>query len=214
LPRRSLDKTKLRVLKLQAELVKAQKFFLAGGTALEIRLGHRQSMDLDWFTARAFNANGLKTALQALPEEPTHVEQQSPQTLRAYYGDLETSFIAYRQVPPKVETITVAGVQIPVAKLELIAVMKAAAVHDRGRKRDFIDIYALVRQPGWSVPRFIELAARSLPIQESQVARALLYFADAERDPMPPGCAFKWDKVKEEISRGVREWEMEQELSR
>jgi hypothetical protein len=48
-----LDRDKTRVIRLQAELVRDGGFFLAGGTGLGLRLGHRLSQDLDWFTLRA-----------------------------------------------------------------------------------------------------------------------------------------------------------------
>ena len=81
------------------------------------------------------------------------------------------------------------------ADIEMIAAMKAAPVHDRGAKRDFIDIHAICTQPGWSVGRFIEHAARLLPFQPEQVGRALTYYVDAEEDPMPAGCAVSWEKA-------------------
>jgi hypothetical protein len=120
---------------------------------------------------------------------------------------LETSFISYEQVPARPEIMKVAGTEIPVADIEIIAAMKAAAVHDRGAKRDFIDIDAICAQPGWSVGRFIEDAARLLPFEPEQVGRALTYFVDAERDPMPAGCAVSWEKVKKDLTLGVRQWE-------
>ena len=79
-----------------------------------------------------------------------------------------------------------------------MAAMKAAAVHDRVARRDFIDIHAICRQPGWSIGRFIEHAARYLPLAPARVARALIYYADADRQPMPAGYSVAWNKVKVE----------------
>jgi hypothetical protein len=47
-----LDRDKLRVIGLQADLVREGQFSLAGGTGLGLRLGHRLSDDLDWFTPK------------------------------------------------------------------------------------------------------------------------------------------------------------------
>jgi hypothetical protein len=204
---RVLDRSKVRVIRVQAALVRRADFFLAGGTGLGLRLGHRFSNDLDWFTARRFSAAELKEKLHELPEKPSKIEQQGPQTLRAYYGTLETSFIAYAQVPAKPEKVTVAGAEIPLADLEVMAAMKAAAAHDRGSKRDLIDIHAISSQPGWSVSRFISHAAQLLPLQPEQVARSLIYFADADKEPMPAGCKVSWAKVKGDLAKGVRQWE-------
>jgi hypothetical protein len=127
--------------------------------------------------------------------------------VRAYYGTLETSFITYGQVPASPEIMKLAGTEIPVAFIAIIAAMKAAALHDRGAKRDFIDIHAICSQPDWSVERFIKHAAQLLPLLPEQVARALADFVDAEKDPMPAGYAVTWEKVKTDLARGVLQWE-------
>jgi len=64
---RVLDPSKRRIVRLQAESVREGGFFLAGGTGLGVRLGHRLSDDLDWFTPSAFDANDLMARLAALP---------------------------------------------------------------------------------------------------------------------------------------------------
>jgi hypothetical protein len=202
-----LDGAKLRILKLQAPLAQSRSFFLAGGTALALRLGHRTSRDLDWFSSRGFDLAQLSQELSGLSEKPTTLQPGGANTLRAYYDALETSFIRYSQVPdPAIEEITIDGVKVAVATIDLIAVMKAGAVINRGSKRDFIDVYAICKQPDWSVRRFIDLATVNLPIPAQETARALGYFVDAERDPMPDRCAFSWPEVKKFLSSGVTDW--------
>jgi hypothetical protein len=202
-----LDAEKRRVIALQGAVIHAQSFFLAGGTGLGLRLGHRLSRDIDWFTPQPFEATEIAKLLAALSEKPTEVHVQGSHTLRAYYGQLETSFIRYTQVAASPEVVTVHGLRIPVADVETLAVMKAAALHDRGAKRDFVDIHALCNMPGWSVERFITLATTRLPLQPVQMKLAMTYFADAERDAMPRGCTVSWSSVKSELQRGVQAWE-------
>jgi hypothetical protein len=202
-----IDPEKARVIRLQADLVRDEGFFLAGGVGLAVRLGHRLSADLDWFTPRRFDAGAIERHLESLAESPTQILRHGRHTVRAYYGTLETSFITYGQVPANPEIMKVAGTEIPVADIAIIAAMKAAALHDRGAKRDFIDIHAICSQPDWSVEQFIKHAAKLLPLQPEQVARALTYFVDAEKDPMPAGYAVAWEKVKTDLARGVQQWE-------
>ena len=76
----------------------------------------------------------MARALAALAERPTEVTVQGPHTLRAYYGTLETSFIRYTQVVARPEVVTAGQLHIPIADLETIALMKAAALHDRGTR--------------------------------------------------------------------------------
>jgi len=210
----ALDDEKLRIIRLQAQLVSEGQFFLAGGTALGIRFGHRISKDLDWFSPNNFDAKALRASLEKLSEKPTAFQQNSAHTLRAYYGQLETSFIAYRQMPPQVEHLPLAGQQIPVASIQMLAVMKAAALHDRGTKRDFIDVREICRQPGWSVAKFIMTATNNLPLQPKQMELALSYFKDAERDPMPAGYKHTWETVKADLSKGLESWRRDRDLSR
>jgi len=203
-----LDIAKLRILKLQAPVAKERRFFLAGGTALALRFGHRTSRDLDWFSAELFDQAGLGKEIANLPEKPTDLQSSGAQTLRAYYGSFETSFIKYGQAGTlTVEDVSIDGVTVPIASIELIAVMKAGAIINRGTKRDFIDVYAICLQPTWSIGRFIEVATAKLPIQVSELPRALTYFADAERDPMPERCSYSWLAVKDFISAGVADWQ-------
>lgn len=202
-----LDREKQRILALQEGVVQDERFFLAGGTGLGLRLGHRISRDLDWFTPRPFDVAHLAERLTTLPEKPTELKQQGQYTLRAYYGKLETSFLRYTQVVAHPEILTVARTKIPVADVETLALMKAAAVHDRGTKRDFIDIHAISKMPGWSLARFIDLATTRLPLQPVQMKLALTYFEDAERDEMPRGYETAWTQVKKDIQRGIQQWE-------
>ena len=209
-PERVLDARKVRVIRAQLPLVEGGGFYLAGGTGLALHLGHRLSVDLDWFSAAAFDEQALQSSLNALSETPASVSVNGPRTVRAYYGEapqLETSFIGYEQVSGKPQRFAVAGVALPVAELAVLAAMKAAVVHDRGAKRDHIDVHAICRAPGWSMSRFIENACKRLPLQPRQLALALTFFEDAEKDPMPEGCAFPWAKVKADLQQAVLKWE-------
>jgi hypothetical protein len=202
-----LDAEKQRIIGLQQAVVIEEKFFLAGGTGLGLRLRHRVSRDLDWFTPRPFDAKELAKTLIALPEKPTETKVQGPHTLRAYYGELETSFIRYTQVPARPEILREAHLKIPVADVETLALMKAAALHDRGTQRDFIDIHAICSTPGWSVGRFIDLATTRLPFAPVQMKLALTYFADADQRQLPIAYKVPWNTVKADLQRGVQDWE-------
>ncbi len=187
-------------------VVLKEEFFLAGGTGLGLRFGHRRSRDLDWFTARPFDVGELRKTLDNLSEKPTQTTV-GPYTLRAHYGELETSFIRYTQVIARPDLLTIGNLKIPVADVETLALMKAAAVHDRGAKRDFIDIHAICSAPGWSVGRFIDLATSQLPLTGRQVKLALTYFADADHPQLPIQYGSPWNKVKTDLEQGVQQWE-------
>jgi hypothetical protein len=75
-----LEPEKLKIIELQNELVRDCGFYLAGGSGLALRLGHRYSEDLDWFTANEFSTTDLARRLAALPTAATKVEEQGPST--------------------------------------------------------------------------------------------------------------------------------------
>jgi hypothetical protein len=83
-----------------------------------------------------------------LPEKPTKIQGRGEHTLRAYYGELETNFLRYTQVLARPEMVTVGALTVPLADMDTLVAMKAAAVHDRGLRRDFIDIHAICHRPG------------------------------------------------------------------
>lgn len=136
----------VEVLRLQAGLARQDGFFLAGGTGLALRLRHRFSDDLDWFTPGKFDAKDLIAKLKTLPRAPSSVELGGQYTVRAYYDKVETSFIMYAQIPARPEAMKVGGTTIAIADVGLQAAMKAAAI------------------PGWSLAHFIDHAARQLPL--------------------------------------------------
>src|SRR5207248_2655145 len=78
-----LDARKLRVVRAQLPLVERGCFYLAGGTGLALHLGHRLSIDLDWFTATAFDEDALLSSLKGLAEEPASATVNGPKTVRA-----------------------------------------------------------------------------------------------------------------------------------
>jgi hypothetical protein len=198
-----LDRPKRVAIALQASIVERGEFYLAGGTALALHLRHRVSRDVDWFSARSFDGPRLAQALYALPEKPTEVVNAERDTVRVLYGDLETSFIRYSDVVAHPMPMKVKGMTLPVADLETIAAMKAGAVINRGAKRDFIDIHAIVKSPGWSMDRFVDNAQAKLGLNLTQLRLGLTFFADAERHELPIGVNVKWETVKRELLRDV-----------
>jgi hypothetical protein len=79
-----LPKKQILVLRKVGPQTSFSGFYLAGGTALAIYLGHRVSVDLDWFTPNVFE-DGMLVA-QSLQNANIHVEidQVSPGTWMAY----------------------------------------------------------------------------------------------------------------------------------
>src|SRR5579872_4386179 len=130
-------------------------FALYGGTALALKLGHRQSVDFDFFSDAAFDPEVLAQDIPYLDgaqrvQVASHtltcrVERGGP-VLVSFFGNLRLG----RCAPPK--RAGEAGVQV--ASLLDIAGTKAAVVQRRAETRDYTDIDALIRH-GIDLPHLL-----------------------------------------------------------
>ncbi len=117
-------------------------FYLAGGTALAMQIGHRVSYDLDFFSADnplgEVERSMLVGQLQHLPS--VTVKRESAEQLYTNIMGVEASFI-FQHHPLLFPTIEVNGLRL--AQPIDIGLMKLSAIKDRGTRRDFIDLYCL-----------------------------------------------------------------------
>src|SRR5712691_7574692 len=120
-----------------------QPFYLAGGTALALQWGHRQSVDLDFFSEEIVNEDQLLAALQNI--EGITVVSKSPETLHLHIGSTKVSFLGYHY--PMLFPLSIYK-GIKVADPRDIAAMKVSAIASRGTKRDFVDLYLLSQKYG------------------------------------------------------------------
>ncbi len=186
-----------KALKYLAEAgwLSRSRWYLAGGTALALQAGHRSSRDLDFFyPTKDFSAEKL---LIQFPKKIWTADIVREGTI---YGNLlgaRVSFIAYPFFVARQPLKHFGAVRFLDSRD--IAVMKIIAISQRGRKRDFIDLY-------WYCLRQESLGCilQRLPDQYPTVAhdfhhiiKSLTYFDDAEADPMPK-IFFKasWRSVK------------------
>lgn len=157
-------------------------FYLAGGTALALRFGHRRSVDLDFFSEQGFDPDDLIQGLLGM--EHLAVVSTETGTLHVTIRGVKVSFLAYRY-PMLFPFAHLYGV--PVADPRDIACMKVTAIASRGTKRDFVDLYeAAQRLDGlktildWSSKKYAA-ANYSRP----HLLKSLTFFNNAEQDPMP-----------------------------
>lgn len=178
-------------------------WYLAGGTALALQAGNRKSVDLDFFTTEPkFNSRFILDNFSGNGEWRTSFEEDN-----TIYGELfkaKVSFIAYPFFVPKQDFIRYGSIKI-LQPLD-IAVMKIIAISQRGRKRDFFDLY-------WCAKNVepLETSVKRLKEQYPFVAhdfhhilKSLVYFEDAESDPSPD-IFFKadWKEIKDYFKKEV-----------
>jgi hypothetical protein len=162
-----------------------KEWYLAGGTALALQVGHRQSVDLDFFTVKPdFGTEDMERMLiKAGDWVTTHIARG---TLYGLLRGAKVSFIAYPFFRPSRAHVRCGSVRILTP--EDIAAMKVIAISQRGKKRDFIDLYWLSAVHGMLISDIMRSAISQYPEKEHSMPhflKSLVYFDDAEDDPMP-----------------------------
>lgn len=180
-----MPKLTLKALTLlsKEEWLSRDGWYLAGGTALALQVGHRQSVDLDFFTERKDFLPVEVTKNLSKDYWKADIVQEG--TIYGKVLGAKVSFIAYPFFVPVTPKISYG--EINVLHKDDIAVMKIIALSQRGRKRDFIDLYwyAINVKPLDSV---IEKLPRQYPTvahNYHHIIKSLTYFDDAEKDVMP-----------------------------
>lgn len=172
-------------------------WYLAGGTALALQVGHRRSVDLDFFIKdKDFDNVELLEHFTSGTDWHTDVSKEG-----TIYGTLlgaKVSFIAYPFFIPAEQPIPHGSIRI--LTQNDIAVMKVIAISQRGKKRDFLDLYWLAHH-GQSLEDVIRKLKEQYPFiahDYHHILKSLVYFEDAENDPMPElYFDVTWDAIKD-----------------
>lgn len=191
----------IRALKLVSNISIVKKSYLAGGTALALQIGHRISVDLDFFTPQIFDEKTLSGELKQLPEY-----KETGAAWRTVWGEIvNTKFsLFYYQYPLIKKTIPFKGIQI--LSKEDIAAMKIHTIETRGAKRDFIDLYFLTKEFTLEqMLKFYDQKYGNLKDHLYIILRSMSYFADADIEDMP-GMLIKtnWEEIKEYFGKETR----------
>lgn len=194
-------KTK-RFLESLGKIEIIKKFYLAGGTALALQIGHRKSIDLDLFSEKDFSTKELKTVLSQMGKLKIYSEEE--RTLNASMNGVKISFLGYKykMLFPLVEY----GKNLKLASIQDIACMKIDAISSRGSKKDFIDLYFLLKKYSLKeVLIFFDKKYKNIEYSHLHILKSLIYFQDAEQDPLPMMLEkVNWNEVKRKLREDVK----------
>jgi len=203
-----LDKKRLKMLPQLEFLRKDFGFYLAGGTALALQIGHRTSVDFDFYSPRNFDPkevfDSLKKELRAIKSI-----RMADGTLVAQVKDVGMSFFRYEY--PLIKPLMRID-YIDLLSIEDIAAMKLIAIVQRGVKRDFVDVYYVLKIIG--LDKIIALTEKKYQAFNKYIGlRALTYFQDAEENKgnrkLELMEKINWDKIKKEIARIVNKYTLD-----
>ncbi len=170
-------------------------FYLAGGTGCALHLGHRRSQDFDFFTAVEFEIFPLQNALRNVGRFVA--DYSGAGTLVGRFDGTKISLFLY-SYPLLEETVAYLGGRV--ASLVDIGCMKIDAISSRGTKRDFIDLYFILKALGINLKTFFGHFKRKYGpggFNRRHLLKSLVYFEDADKDPDPEMLTdFSWAAAK------------------
>ncbi len=156
--------------------------YLAGGTALALQLGHRQSVDFDFFTREDFDTGDVINKLKIAGDFT--VDQLAPHTILGEF--MGTKFSLFYQSYPLIdETISFSNVNL--ASTKDISAMKLSAITGRGTKKDYVDLYFLAKEKYQFMQMFAFYDQKYgvLEANKMHLVKSLQYFEDVEFSDMP-----------------------------
>jgi len=178
-----------------------ESYFLIGGTALALQLGHRISYDIDLL-------GKIKTDYKDLTEKLSEFGDlkmiySEDQVFQCQINDIKIDIVNYKTLNLLKPLIKIDDIRM--SSIEDIATMKIKTIEDRGYKRDFFDLYCLLRR--FSLESILQFTEQKYPeTNRLHVARCLVDFIDAEdqEEPNMLDPKVSWDEVKEYIKTEVK----------
>ena len=205
-----LDKKRIQLLSFFKIFKK--EYYLAGGTGLALQIGHRDSVDFDFFTEENIDTEKLFKKIKKIFQDYQVVKiEEEENTLSVLIGDdVKISFFNY---PYKLIGKLVDEENFKIASIEDIGCMKLSAIVGRASNKDYIDIYYILQKIKLGV--LLEKASVKFPdIDRNLILKSLVYFQDIQEENISfknnnyvafgEVKTFLEKKVKEELRKAVK----------
>lgn len=165
--------------------LKDRGFYLGGGTAIALQLGHRISVDFDFFTPNEFTPDLLAQEISK-KTSPLTIINSDKNTLEGFLKEkIRLHLLTY---PYPLLRKTFSQNSLAILQLEDLAAVKLSTISSRGSKKDFIDLFEIMHSQNWSIDKIFKLFARKyqgVKYSRYHLLRSLVYFDQAEAEPMP-----------------------------
>ncbi|MFA6526663.1 MAG: nucleotidyl transferase AbiEii/AbiGii toxin family protein [Candidatus Buchananbacteria bacterium] len=157
-------------------------FYLAGGTGLALQLGHRDSIDFDFFSPKAIDTVALyKKIKEIFTGHKIEKVQEEKDTLTVFIDDgIKMSFFSYDyELIGKV----VNEENLNIASIIDIACMKLSAIVSRATNKDYVDLYFILQN--LPLGEILPFLSRKFPDMDVNLAlKSLVYFKDVKKEPI------------------------------
>ena len=182
------------------------EFVLYGGTALALHLGHRDSVDFDFFSNRAINLAALEAEIPFL--KGARILQREANTLSALIernGRVQVSFFGVPSLPRLMPPHIASDIGLKIASLIDLAGTKASVLQLRAEAKDYIDMDALLRLGKVDLPTALAAAQEiyGSSFNPETTLKALSYFDDGNLRKLP-------EELKSRLVVAARDVDLEQ----
>ncbi len=178
-------------------------FYLSGGTALSLQLNHRQSDDLDFFSQKKFNPQLLLDQLNKFGKAENAFIDQGTLNLYLYQTKLQFLHYPYKLLEPFLHYE-----KTNISSIVDIACTKLITISDRGSKKDFIDLYFLLKH--FSLTQILDSLSQKYSqtnYNQIHILKSLTYFDQAEAEPQPRMIeTISWPQIKQTINQKAQEY--------
>ena len=183
-------------------------FYLAGGTALALQIGHRDSIDFDFFSKKSFDTNILFEKIKNIFKNENHKIQKvqdEENTLTVIAdNDIKISFFAYNY--PLLKPL-ITDKYLNIASIEDIACMKLSAITSRSTAKDYVDIYFVLQNK--KLPVLLNFAQKKFPsLDRNLILKSLVYFDDVAEEPIifKNNNVVSFNEVKASLQKAVKDF--------
>lgn len=194
----------LEVLKDLMSIELLSSFRLVGGTAIALQLGHRKSIDIDFFSNEKMSKQAIVASL--LNKFPHSEYVTTSYSVNARIKEVKVDIFDDWSVPFRKPSLVVNGMRL--AALEDLAAFKLTAFTERREKKDYVDLFFLFKKFGGLT--LLEQYKKYNPLISSKsllFAMREIDTAHSNKSAMPEMLVpFSWEEAKNFMESVTREY--------
>lgn len=187
---------------------KFKDFYLVGGTALALQIGHRKSIDFDMFTKGSLPDGLLQKVKRTFKEAKVMVTYNVPGQLNVILDGIKTTFLEY---PYEVVEPFVTYQGVPMLSVLEIAATKAFSLGKRMSYKDYVDWYFFLYVQHITLQQVIAIAEQKYghDFNSRLFLGQLVSFEEIREQPIEYlGEAVSRDRIEQHLKQAVRKFEL------
>jgi len=169
--------------KIFQKLKNFPQFYLAGGTALALQIGHRMSDDFDLFTEKDIPADLLEKVEKIFKDSKINIITNHSEQLSLIVDQTKVDFVKY---PFSLILDLTEYEKVKIIKILETAAMKAYTIGRRATYKDYIDLYFILSEKHSSLPEIIKISKEKFKehFDPRLFLEQLVYLEDSQEGPI------------------------------